>query len=136
MLKTLAIALAFLLPTAALAAPSPYVEATSAYNGHDADYGAKVGLQTGNVTLEAGAENFFETPTYIASVGLQPKIFGPFSAYANVGYLNTSGNSGFRLAGGGVVNLTNHIYAKGGYQRDDYGNGHSDRGTVGLGVRF
>ena len=132
MFKTLAIALSLVGATPALAA-SPYVEATTSYNGHDANYGAKAGVQLQNVILEAGAEN---NHTYTAGIGLQPKIFGPFSGYAAVSYLNTSGNSGFRLGGGLKVNLTNHLYAKGGYQRDDYGRGHSDAATASLGVQF
>lgn len=116
----------------AYAGTSPYVEATATTHS----YGAKAGLQTGNVTLEAGAENFLDTPTYVAAIGLQPRIVGPFSAYAQAGYLNRDGNSGYRLGGGAVVDLTNHIYAKGGYQRDDYGQGHSDAATFGLGVKF
>ena len=135
LLLALAITTAFATP--ALAA-TPYVEATTNYNlTNDADYGLKAGVQLNNLTLEAGAENFLDhTPTYMAGVGIQPKLFGPFSAYGTVSYLNTSGNDGFRLGGGLKVNLTQHLYAKGGYQRDDYGQGHSDRATAALGVQF
>jgi opacity protein-like surface antigen len=134
MLKALTALALILTPVTAHAATSPYVEASTAYNGHSATYGGKVGLQVNNVALEAGAEG--PNLTYVAAIGLQPKIFGPFSAYAQAGYLNRHGDSGFRLGGGLLTNLTEHIYAKGGYQRDDYGHGHSDAATLGLGVKF
>ncbi len=136
LLTAAAVALALTGACKAHAEVSPYVEATTNYDGHSADYGAKAGLKLNNITLEAGAEHFLDQPTYIASIGLQPKLFGPWSAYGQVGYLNRDGNSGYRLGGGAVLNLTTHTYAKGGYQRDAYGNSHSDAATFGLGVKF
>lgn len=133
-MKTLAIVLALLAATPAVAQVRPSVEVTASGRGFDnVTPGVKAGLGFENLSVQAGLER--ENSQNIGSLVLEPSINLTSSTrlYAEAGGTLVGDNLGYRIGAGIKQSLRANTYLRLGVRKDEH---LPVQGTVGFGVRF